>query len=148
MNQRYNARGGIWVSLLLVVLMITAGLLSACRDNTLNKAIDENRPNEPQTLNPRKQLLTGQAANSDWTTDAPGVRRKLPPADMPPPYATLTVTHHPQLVGQPAGAMPQVPVGFRVTRFASNLTNPRMIRTAPNGDLFVVESQANRVRIL
>jgi len=41
-----------------------------------------------------------------------------------------------------------VPDGFRVETFAFGLTNPRMIRTAPNGDLFVVESDASRVRLL
>ena len=33
-------------------------------------------------------LLTGKAALGDWTTDAPGVRRKLTTADLPPPYDT------------------------------------------------------------
>jgi glucose/arabinose dehydrogenase len=41
-----------------------------------------------------------------------------------------------------------VPPGFRVSLFASNLDEPRMARVAPNGDLFVTESQANRVRLL
>jgi len=41
-----------------------------------------------------------------------------------------------------------VPDGFRVELFATSLSGPRMIRTAPNGDLFVVESTANRVRVL
>jgi len=44
--------------------------------------------------------------------------------------------------------MPQVPAGFRVVKFADGLNKPRMIRTAPNGDLFVAESNANRIRVL
>jgi glucose/arabinose dehydrogenase len=92
--------------------------------------------------------LTGEAAMGDWTTDAPGVRRKLTTADLPAPYATESVRNHPRRIPQPPGAMPQVPAGFRVEKFADKLTNPRMIRAAPNGDLFVAESEANRVRLL
>lgn len=94
------------------------------------------------------QLLTGAAAFGDWTTDAPGVRRKLTVADLPAPYATEAVRNHPRRAEQPAGAMPQVPAGFRVEKFAEGLATPRIIRTAPNGDLFVAESAANRIRLL
>jgi len=94
------------------------------------------------------ELLTGEAAKGDWTTDTPGVRRKLTTADLAAPYATESVRNQPREVAQPPGASPQVPAGFRVEKFADKLTNPRMIRTAPNGDLFVAESEANRVRVL
>lgn len=93
-------------------------------------------------------LLTGEAAKGDWTTDAPGVRRKLTPADLPPPYATESAANGPRLVPRPEGALPLVPAGFRVQVFAEGLTGPRMLRTAPNGDVFVVESRAGQVRVL
>lgn len=93
-------------------------------------------------------LLTGAAARGDWTTDAPGVRRKLTLADLPAPFATSSVQNHPRVVPRPPAAVPRVPQGFGVWRFAEELTNPRMIRTAPNGDLFVAESAAHRLRIL
>jgi glucose/arabinose dehydrogenase len=51
-------------------------------------------------------------------------------------------------VPRPDGAWPRVPAGFKVALFASGLVNPRMARVAPNGDLFVAESRANRVRVL
>ena len=44
--------------------------------------------------------------------------------------------------------MPKVPTGFTVTEFKTGLDNPRNIVTAPNGDIFVVESGPNRVRVL
>ena len=100
------------------------------------------------SLPPISELLTGEAAKGDWTTDAPGRRRKLTPADLPPPFATTSADNGPTIVARPEGASPRVPDGFRVQLFAFGLTNPRMIRTAPNGDLFVVESDANRVRVL
>jgi glucose/arabinose dehydrogenase len=120
---------------------------SACSACSRSKATTD-----PQSVEAKKhpvgELLTGQAAMGDYTTDAPGVRRKLTPADMPPPYATKSVDNGPHVVPRPEGAWPRVPAGFEVTLFADGLTNPRMIRTAPNGDLFVVESEANRVRVL
>ena len=41
-----------------------------------------------------------------------------------------------------------MPVGFKVEEFANGLQNPRMIRAAPNGDLFVAESRPGRIRVL
>ena len=94
------------------------------------------------------EVLVGPAALGDWTTDAPGVRRKILAGDLPAPNATKSVDNGPHLVARPAAAWPRVPGGFRVELFATGLVNPRMARVAPNGDLFVVESEANRVRVI
>jgi glucose/arabinose dehydrogenase len=94
------------------------------------------------------ELVTGDAAKGDFTTDAPGVRRKLTPADLPPPGATDSADNGPRVVDRPDGAAPRVPAGFAVDVFASGLTNPRNVRVAPNGDVFVVESRPNRVVVL
>jgi glucose/arabinose dehydrogenase len=99
-------------------------------------------------LPPVGTLLTSDLAKGDWTTDAPGTRRKITPADLPSPYATPSADNGPRVVARPAGALPLVPSGFVVSLFASGLANPRQIRTAPNGDLFIVESAANRVRVV
>jgi len=90
--------------------------------------------------------LTGQAAYGDWRTDAPGVTRKITPADLPPDRATPGVALS-QQVARPAGAELKVPAGFTVTEFAK-LDGPRQVRVAPNGDIFVVEAQAGRVKVL
>jgi glucose/arabinose dehydrogenase len=94
------------------------------------------------------QLLTGEAAKGDWRTDAPGVRRKLTPADLPAPFDTPSADNGPNVVARPDGVLPRVPVGFRVDLFASGLSHPRIVRIAPNGDVFVVESTSDRVRVL
>jgi glucose/arabinose dehydrogenase len=93
-------------------------------------------------------VLTGQGALGDWTTDAPGVRRRITAADLPKPYATRSVDAGSRVVARPEGAWPKVPAGFKVEEFATGLRNPRLIRTAPNGDLFVAESYPGRVRVL
>jgi len=94
------------------------------------------------------KTLTGQDALGDWTTDAPGVRRKIVVADLPRPYATRSVDNGPRLIVRPEGAWPKAPAGFKVTIFRSGLENPRQLTTAPNGDIFVVESDPGRVRVL
>jgi len=91
--------------------------------------------------------LTGKAALGDWTTDAPGVRRKITLDDVATPYDTPSSQNHPKTVKQPEGAWPKAPEGFEVTKFATGLGQPRVIVRAPNGDLFVAESGPGRVRV-
>ena len=91
---------------------------------------------------------TGKDALGDWTTDAPGVRRKITTADLATPYDTPSANNSPKVVKRPEGAWPKAPKGFEVTEYATGLTEPRVIARAPNGDLFVSESRAGRVRIL
>jgi len=97
---------------------------------------------------PAAGVLTGREALGDWTTDAPGVRRRLTLDDLPKPFDTESAKNFPRVVPRPAGAMPRAPRGFQVSEFATGLRNPRKIVTAPNGDLFVAESMPNRIRLL
>jgi glucose/arabinose dehydrogenase len=92
--------------------------------------------------------LTGKEAMTDWRNDAPGVRRRLTLKDLPSPKPSESANNEPKLVKRPAGASLKVPEGFTVEEFASNLENPRVIVTAPNGDLFVSESKPGRIRIM
>jgi glucose/arabinose dehydrogenase len=92
--------------------------------------------------------VAGQGPSGAWTADAPGVRRHITAAELPKPYATRSVDNGPRVVKRPADASPQVPRGFQVEPFATGLDNPRLIRTAPNGDLFVAESGPGRIRVL
>jgi DNA-binding beta-propeller fold protein YncE len=41
-----------------------------------------------------------------------------------------------------------VPTGFSASLFADGLQNPREMKIAPNGDIFVAESRADRIRVL
>ena len=52
------------------------------------------------------------------------------------------------VVGKPADARLNVPLGFQVKLLASGLDQPRLIRVAPNGDIFIAESSAGRIRVL
>lgn len=94
-----------------------------------------------------REVLTGRDALGDWTTDAPGVRRKITLDDLDEPYATRSANNFPRVVRRPEGAWPKAPEGFAVTEFATGLREPRVIVRAPNGDLFVAESRANRIHV-
>ncbi len=126
----------VWAPLALGLLTLTS--------NTGARALAADDPGKPRT----GKTLTGKDALGDWTTDAPGVRRKLTLEDLAAPYETKSVANPPRVVKRPQGAWPQAPEGFEVTEFATGLTEPRVIVRAPNGDLFLTESRANRVRVL
>jgi glucose/arabinose dehydrogenase len=94
----------------------------------------------------QEQTLTGVAAFGDWRSDAPGVARKIAPADLPAPYVTTPAATRSEVVARPAGATPKTPPGFAAEIFAEGLDGPRVIRVAPNGDVFVAESNGGRIR--
>src|SRR5213596_4333031 len=94
------------------------------------------------------RLLTGKAAMGDWTSDAPGVRRKITVEDLPAPSSNVLAINPPRVAGRPADAQLQVPPGFKIDLYASGFRDPRFLLTAPNGDIFVVESRANQIRVL
>src|SRR4051812_17292699 len=77
-------------------------------------------------------VLMGASAYGDWRTDAPRVRRKITPADMPPPYATASANNGPTVAERPPDAWPKAPPGFGVELLATGLDNPRLIRVSPS----------------
>lgn len=96
---------------------------------------------------PSTPVITGKAAFTDYTQEKPGVRRKITLADLPEPYATEGVDNGASMVNRPDGAWPKAPAGFKVTLYAEGLNRPRLIRAAPNGDLFVAMSDSNEILV-
>jgi glucose/arabinose dehydrogenase/cytochrome c553 len=84
---------------------------------------------------------------TDYRFEEPGKIRKITVKDLPAPLATASAGNGPQLVPRPEGAWPKVLPGFKVELYASDLDEPRLIRTAPNGDFFVAESRAGNIRV-
>jgi glucose/arabinose dehydrogenase len=84
---------------------------------------------------------------TDYRYEAPGNVRKITPADLPAPYATASAGNSANLISRPAGVLPKAPAGFTVNLFAEGLHEPRAIRTAPNGDVFLAESEAGQIRV-
>jgi glucose/arabinose dehydrogenase len=52
------------------------------------------------------------------------------------------------VVKQSANAALSVPPGFTIRLFVAGLSGPRLLRVAPNGDIFIAETRANRIRVL
>jgi glucose/arabinose dehydrogenase/cytochrome c2 len=96
----------------------------------------------------REPVSTTRIENADWMLDAPGRVHRIDVSNLPEPYATEAVSNQPQVVDKPEGAELQVPAGFDVEVFTSELQAPRSIVAAPNGDIFVVETLAGRVKVM
>ncbi len=117
-------------------------------------------------------VLTGQAAFTDYNQQNPGVRHKITVADLPAPNPEEAVNNGPHIVPKPDNAWPIAPPGFKVTLYAggdfkptaasssinnqapsvpaapSTFREPRLIRTAPNGDLFMSDSHGDKIFVL
>jgi glucose/arabinose dehydrogenase len=117
-----------------------------------------------------QQVITGSAAYADWSQERPGTMRKITVADLPAPFATESVDNGPTVIERPNDAWPVAPPGFKVELYAGGnaatpmqraddvrqtygptsgtFVMPRLIITAPNGDLFVADSQAGSIFVL
>jgi glucose/arabinose dehydrogenase len=92
--------------------------------------------------------LVGRDAFGSWQLDKPGTVRLIRPQDLPELGASPSGANFSRIAARPAGAVPQVPHGFKIDLFAEGLSGPRIVRVAPNGDVFVAETQAGRIRVL
>ena len=95
----------------------------------------------------QSNVLTGQAAFTDAAHESPGTRRHLTAQDLPAPAESESVDNGPRVIPRPANAWPVAPKGFKVELYATNLDNPRLLRVAPNGDLFLAESSSGKIKV-
>lgn len=68
--------------------------------------------------------------------------------NLPAPHATKSADNGPDKDVPPADFMPKVPEGFRINVYAADFKVPRWMAVAPNGDIFVAETGANRIDVL
>ena len=112
---------------------VVAGASSAAPAASPNTAkVKDSAPNAPFT---------------DFRYEKPGTVHKITVNDLPKPFTTKSADNGAQVVARPDNAWPVAPEGFRVELYASGLDNPRLLRTAPNGDIFLAESEAGRIRV-
>jgi len=102
---------------------------------------------KPANTGEENKTLTGQAAFTDALHQSPGTRRHLTAADLPAPAEDQSVDNGPSVVPRPENAWPVAPKGFKVELYASGLDNPRLLRVAPNGDLFLAESATGTIKV-
>ena len=62
------------------------------------------------------------------------------PNNLPAPYATKSTQNFSKVIGWKEGETPTAPAGFTVSKFSEGLDNPRWIYQAPNGDIFIAET--------
>jgi glucose/arabinose dehydrogenase/cytochrome c2 len=86
--------------------------------------------------------------NADWKNDAPGRVHRIDLTALAAPYASSSASNFPQVVPKPEGAELKLPPGFSVAVFTTEVTGPRVMRIAPNGDIFLAETQSNRIKVL
>ncbi len=125
----------------------------------------------PSTSAAQTKTVTGPAAFADWNQQQPGARRKITVADLPEPNPSEAVENGPSVVPRPAGAKPIAPAGFTVDLYAggdytpkprdpntgkaapveaasSTFREPRLLRTAPNGDIFMSDSHGDKIYVM
>jgi len=115
--------------------LLTVGLLlllSACQSGD---AQVQTSPTSP---------ATPSQSEKQWNPQ----RIAIEVSELPKPYASKSASQSPQVIDRPAGAELQVPPGFRAEVFAQGLSRPRWLHVADNGDVFLVESYDNRIRLL
>ena len=118
------------------------------------RVLGASKPGSPQVLSSSEDAVNvginappPQAPFTDYRFEKPGTIRKITLEDLPAPLATTSAGNSPQLVARPKKAWPEVPAGFKVELYATGLDQPRLIRTAPNGDFFLAESKLGEIRV-
>jgi glucose/arabinose dehydrogenase len=113
---------------------------------TLKNTSGANKASAPEKFTPVKTTAPApEAPFTDFRYEQPGEFHKITENSLPAPYATDTSNNGPRVVARPSDAWPQVPAGFKVQLYVADLENPRLIRTAPNGDFFLAESEAGKI---
>jgi len=105
---------------------------------------------------------------ADWAAQKPGARHKITAAEMPRPAQWQAVNNTPYVIERPSNAWPEAPAGFKVTLYAGGnaapmersenvrhmklsggtFTMPRLMVTAPNGDIFLADSGAGTIFVM
>jgi glucose/arabinose dehydrogenase len=85
---------------------------------------------------------------TDFHGETPGHIHHITAADLPQPYATKSSAVFSRPVPRPADVWPQAPKGFKVQLYSTDLKAPRIIVKAPNGDLFVSETNSGQIMVL
>ena len=68
--------------------------------------------------------------------------------NLPEPFATKSAPNPPSVVKAPAGFMPTVPAGFHISVYADGFDEPRYLKVAPNGDVFLADTNGGKIYIL
>lgn len=93
-------------------------------------------------------LLCLAAPGLARAAEAPGQHFQFSPDQLAKPYETPATADRSQPSPRPANAALVLPAGFASNLFAEGLTHPRWLAVAPNGDVFLAESNAGKITLL
>src|SRR6266496_3422190 len=102
------------------------------------------------TLLSLTSVLASQQSSSpfyDFQAEKPGTVHQVSVNDLPQPAPSTSAVNPPDVVERPAGAMPKTLPGFTVNLYADGLDVPRELRAAPNGDVFLAESDKGEIKV-
>lgn len=114
------------------------------------------------------QTTSPTSVFANWSMQKPGARHKVTVADLPKPAQWQAVDKTPYVIERPKDAWPAAPAGFKVTLYAGGnaapmersqnvrhmqlsggtFTMPRLMVSAPNGDLFLADSGAGVIFVM
>jgi len=126
-----------WIALTGGIAMAAAILLHAAKTDGMN-------------------VMTGAKAFSNTASLSPGLARKITAQDLPRPQPPTMLPRLTMYLAagfgrsgaRPENVIPKAPAGFKVDIYVANgLTNPRQMRRAPNGDIFMADTGGGTVRI-
>ena len=112
-----------------------------------SSATDSSAAPEPEVTTSTLKDPPPHAPFADFRYEKPGRIRKISVNDLPEPFVTKSSNNGADVVARPDNVWPMAPAGFKVELYASGLDNPRWLRTAPNGDIFLAESDAGQIRL-
>ncbi len=95
---------------------------------------------------PKTVLTPSLVANSIPTVQLSPESIDIQISDLPEPYHTESASKPPQVVPIPENPVLEVPPGFRVNVFASDLKRPRWLALTPTGEVLVTETPETRIR--
>ena len=81
-------------------------------------------------------------------TEHPGQHFEYDAGHLAKPYATPAADNGGNMIARPKGVLPEVPKGFSIAPYVTGLSNPRFMALAPDGDVYLAESYANKITLL
>ena len=106
------------------------------------------RRNASQTTSASQASSTQQTSSASGTV-APIAHYDITPASLPAPNEAEDAVNPPRVVARPEGARLNMPPGFKAETFTEGgFKRLRWITVAPNGDVFVADSEAGQIIIL
>ena len=92
-------------------------------------------------------FVIGDAA-AQVTSQIPGTRHHVRPADMPLPFATPSAANPSKSVPLEPGKTPVVSSGYKVNLFSDKPRHARWMTVAPSGEVFLAETGTGRISVL